>query len=271
IFAADVYAPRMPPGLRLSSGRWVTGSTSAPKNLQVSRAICRSTARWLALRPGPLASARAGVGTVAAAISAHAATATNARNAGRRAIWRAPRARRWMRMAPRLWGDLERRRQTADRAVTDPDVDRPGLHRELTLLVVEAEVRAAQGERDRLRLPRREGHPLEALESAHGLEDARVALVDVELYCVVTRHRAGVGDVGADGQRAGGGDAAGRQLQVRERERGVGQAIAERVLRGVEDVEVLRRVFVVGIKRAPGRELVVGDRDLTYIARERHR
>jgi len=30
IFAAEVYAPRVVPGPRLSSGRWVAGSTSEP-------------------------------------------------------------------------------------------------------------------------------------------------------------------------------------------------------------------------------------------------
>ena len=75
----------------------------------------------------------------------------------------------------------ERRVQAADGAVADPGVERPRFDHEPALAVVEAELLAAEREGDGARLSRRERHPRETLEPAHGLQDARVALVDVEL------------------------------------------------------------------------------------------
>src|SRR5450755_5030042 len=101
----------------------------------------------------------------------------------------------------RLLVDRERRRRRADDgAVADPQVKRSGLDHELPLLVVEAEVLATQREPDRLRLSRRQRHAPEALELLHGLQDARVVLVEVELNDIVAGDGPRVGDVGTDRQ-----------------------------------------------------------------------
>ena len=105
--------------------------------------------------------------------------------------------------------------QAADRAVADVHVDGAGFDDELSRGVgVEADVARPQGERDCLGLAWRQRDPLESVKPANGLQDGCPVLVNVELDDVVPRHGSGVGEVRADGQRAGPGDAAGRQVQV---------------------------------------------------------
>jgi hypothetical protein len=66
--------------------------------------------------------------------------------------------------------------RAAHGAVADVHVERARFDGELSLVVVEAEVGRPQLERDCLRLPWLEGDPLESLELADRLQDARARL-----------------------------------------------------------------------------------------------
>src|SRR6185503_15413890 len=110
------------------------------------------------------------------------------------------------------------------RAVTDPQVDLPGLDHELTFVVVEPEVRASEGERDRLGLPRVERYSLKALQLAHRLQDARVVLMQIQLGDVGAGRRSRVADGHGDLQLPAGRHAGGRQVRGADVERRVGQA-----------------------------------------------
>src|SRR5690348_18441120 len=82
--------------------------------------------------------------------------------------------------------------QAAHRAVADVDVKAARFDGELSLVVVEAEFRGPQRERNLLRLAGPQRHPLESVEPAHRLQDAGHLVVDVELHDVVARPGAGV-------------------------------------------------------------------------------
>src|SRR3954447_8977234 len=69
MLAAEVYVPRVAPGPRLSSGRGVTGSTSASKNFQVSFAIPMRLARCAAVRPPDAGWAAAGCAAAGCAVA----------------------------------------------------------------------------------------------------------------------------------------------------------------------------------------------------------
>ena len=157
-------------------------------------------------------------------------------------------------------------------AVAGVDLDRARLDAEAALVVVEADVGRVERPADRRLLARLERHPLEPAQPAHGLRERRDRVVDVELRDVVARDRPGVGHVDGRGDRPARVHDRRGQAQVVDLERRVAEAVAELVERRAgADVAVARVVLRRRVTRTAGRLVVVVDRDLADVARERDR